>query len=123
MILIKDNHIESVGGIARVMDLLTAAAENLRVKKEIEVKNIDELKTVLKERNIKIDRIMLDNFSLRDLNKLKKIDFGNIEIEVSGGINERNIGKYGKMKNIDFISIGTLTHSAKALDISLNFIT
>ena len=71
----------------------------------------------------KIDRIMLDNFSVKNVIEASSLNKGKYEIEISGGVNESNIRKYKNIQNVNFISVGSLTHSSKALDISLNFIT
>ncbi len=123
MILIKDNHIEANGGIENTLEILKRNKKNVKLKVEMEVKNLAELKVVLlKGKNI-IDRVMLDNFNVKDIKKAIEIVRGKFEIEISGGINEKNISKYGAYDGIDFISIGSLTHSYKSLDIALNFIT
>lgn len=123
MVLIKDNHIEASGGIENVLEKLRRSRFRSGKKVEIEVKNFIELQTVCKKGKGLVDRIMLDNFSDSDLKKLNSVYSGGMEIEISGGVNEKNISKYGKIKNIDYISIGRLTHSVRSLDIALNFIT
>jgi nicotinate-nucleotide pyrophosphorylase (carboxylating) len=90
-------------------------------KVEIEVKNIEELKEVLK---FSVDRVMLDNFSPQNVKRA--VDLLNNyaekekkpEVEISGGIHEDNIQEYC-VDGVDFISIGALTHSVKSLDMSL----
>ncbi|HMS34038.1 MAG TPA: carboxylating nicotinate-nucleotide diphosphorylase [Ignavibacteria bacterium] len=123
MILIKDNHIEANGGISKTLEILNKMKDRIKVKVEIEVKNIKELSIVISKGENIIDRIMLDNFSLKDLKKAIVLNAGKFELEVSGGIDLFNINKYSSLKGIDFISIGALTHSVKSLDISFNFIT
>lgn len=123
MILIKDNHIEANGGISKTLEILNKKKDRIKVKVEIEVKNIKELSIVISKGENIIDRIMLDNFSLKDLKKAIVLNAGKFELEVSGGIDLFNINKYSSLKGIDFISIGALTHSVKSLDISFNFIT
>ena len=123
MYLIKDNHIEANGGIKNTIKVLQKNKKNRERKTEIEVKNLKELKIVMANGGNEVDRIMLDNFRPDQILKAVKMNKGKYEIEISGGVNKRNIGKYGKLKGIDFISAGFLTHSPKSLDISLNFIT
>lgn len=123
MYLIKDNHIEANGGIKNTIKVLQKNKKNRKRKTEIEVKNLKELKIVMANGGNEVDRIMLDNFRPDQILKAVKMNKGKYEIEISGGVNKRNIGKYGKIKGIDFISAGFLTHSPKSLDISLNFIT
>lgn len=123
MILIKDNHIEANDGIENTLKILKKKRSNIKIKTEIEVKDLKELAAVVTGGMQLIDRVMLDNFKVSDLRKAIKMNGGLFELEVSGGINESNISQYSKIRGIDFISIGSLTHSVNSMDISLNFIT
>ncbi len=127
MILIKDNHIAAAGSITNaILGAKTIASKSKkRLKIEIECDNHAQ---VLESSALTPDIIMLDNMSPTEIKKcstairkaskdLKK----KIQIEVSGGINLENIKKFSKL-DIDFISIGALTHSAKAVDIGLDII-
>ncbi len=117
-ILIKDNHIKALGGIQEVINKLANLPHYLKV--EIEVKSLEELKILL-ESKAKIDVILLDNFSLEDLKKAKKLiklKKPDLKIEISGGVNLENIEKFKELE-IDYISSGALTHSIKAVDITL----
>lgn len=120
MFLIKDNHIFAAGGIKQAIQLCKEFNRQTgnQFKIEVEVKNLLELKEAIEEG---VDRVMLDNFSLESIKDAVKLVNGKVEIEVSGGVNldtVRDIAECG----VDFISIGVLTHSAKALDISLEII-
>lgn len=121
MILIKDNHIDACGGIPEVLKKLR---KNLKknVKVEIEVRNFKEFLLVKGKGKELVDIIMLDNFSFNNIKKVLNYNNKEFRIEISGGINEKNIIKYTKIKGVDFISLGSLTHSYKSADISLNFI-
>lgn len=123
MILIKDNHIEANGGIEKTLKILKLKKKKIKAKVEIEVKNLEELIQVLENGKGIVNRIMLDNFSIKDVEKAIILNQRKFEIEISGGINESNISKYKGVKGIDYISVGSITHSAKAMDISMNFIT
>ncbi|MEO8664930.1 MAG: carboxylating nicotinate-nucleotide diphosphorylase [Ignavibacteria bacterium] len=123
MILIKDNHIEANGGISKTLDILAARKKKLKQMIEIEVKNIKEFELVVSKGRDIISRVMLDNFRLENVKKAVKLNNNLFEIEISGGINEKNISRYRNIKGIDFISIGSVTHSVNSMDISLNFIT
>ena len=114
MILIKDNHIKTCGSITSALKKALANKPNI----EIEVQSLLQLKEALK---FKIKRIMLDNFTLNNTKKAIKIIrcFPKIEIEVSGGMNLPKLRKFSSL-DIDFISIGSLTHSSKSIDISMN---
>ncbi len=118
MIMLKDNHIDFAGGITKAIEKTHnyLQTNNLNLKIEIEVRNIEELNEVL---NVgKVNRIMLDNFSVTDLKKAVDIINGRYETEASGGINFDNIVSYAQ-SGVDYISVGALTHHISALDISL----
>lgn len=123
MILIKDNHIEANGCIENVLDKLKKIRKKTELKIEIEVKTLNQLKSLLDKGNGLIDIIMLDNFNIANVKNAIILNNGKFKIEISGGININNISKYGDISGIDYISIGSLTHSIKSLDIALNFIT
>lgn len=118
MIMLKDNHIDFAGGIKQAITKTNEylKANNLNLKIEIEVRNFDELDQVLQCGNV--DRIMLDNFTPEDLSKAVKIIDGRYETEASGGINFTTLKTYAQ-SNVDFISVGALTHHISAMDISL----
>jgi len=115
-ILIKDNHIQAAGSI-------TAAIHNARrhthhlLKIEIEVENFAQLKEAL-EANA--DIIMLDNMSVADMAEAVRIVNGRALTEASGNMGEYNLKKVAET-GVNLISIGSLTHSARAMDISLRF--
>lgn len=118
MIMIKDNHVDFSGGIENaIIRTHEYLRENdLDLKIEIEVRNFIELEEVL--RVGKIDRIMLDNFSPPDLKAALAIIGGKYETEASGGITGQNIEAYAET-GVDFISIGSLTHQIRGIDMSL----
>ncbi len=116
MILIKDNHIEAAGSISLAIRKALRNRKGLKI--EVETRNLEEIKQAL---NFKIDRIMLDNFKPGDLKKaVQFIRSKNkkVEIEASGRVNLHNVRKIA-LSGVDYISVGALTHSAKALDLSL----
>ena len=123
MILVKDNHIEANGGIESTLKNLRKVKKSPELKIEVEVKNLFEFEKVLIAGSGVVDIVMLDNFNIQDVKKAIKINRDRFNIEISGGINEKNINKYSKIDGIDYISIGSLTHSIKSIDISLDFIT
>lgn len=118
MILLKDNHVDFAGGIenaiSRCHDYLKAKGKDLKI--EIEVRNLDELKEVMRVGGV--DRIMLDNFSPELTKEAVKIVGGKYEIESSGGITFDTIRDYAE-SGVDFVSVGALTHSVKGLDMSV----
>jgi nicotinate-nucleotide pyrophosphorylase (carboxylating) len=121
MMLIKDNHIEANGGIKGTIAQLKKNKIPEELKIEIEVKSISDLKCVLEEKLA--DIVMLDNFELTDVKKAVNLINGSMKVEISGGVNQHNIAQYRKIKGIDFISVGALTHSVRSLDISLDFVS
>jgi nicotinate-nucleotide pyrophosphorylase (carboxylating) len=118
MILIKDNHVDYAGGIAKAIQManqyLVKTGRSLAI--EIEVRNLEELKEVLKAGNVQ--RIMLDNFALPLLKEAVQLIDGKFITEASGGIVEDNVADYAAC-GVDYISMGALTHSVKSLDLSL----
>jgi len=118
MIMLKDNHIDYAGGITaaiqRTKAFLFSAKKDLKI--EIEVRNTKELEEVLQVGGV--DRIMLDNFSPENLKEALKIIPSTYETEASGGITLENIRAYADT-NVNYISVGALTHSVKSLDLSL----
>jgi nicotinate-nucleotide pyrophosphorylase (carboxylating) len=123
MILIKDNHIEANGGINNVLKIIEKIRNKTELKIEIEVKTLNQLKTVLYKGIGLIDIIMLDNFGINDVKKVIKLNNKKFKLEISGGIKKDNIARYHNIIGVDYISLGCITHSVKSLDIALNFIT
>lgn len=118
MIMIKDNHVDFANGIENAIKATNKYLKenNKDLKIEIEVRNFDELNTVIYVGGV--DRIMLDNFTPSDLKAAVKIINGKYETEASGGITVRTIREYAE-SGVDFISVGALTHHIKSLDLSL----
>jgi len=115
-ILIKDNHIEAVGGIREAVSL--AKSGHHLAKIEVEVENLKELEEAL---DAKADIIMLDNMTIEDMAKAVKITGGRVILEASGNVmldTVRQIAETG----VDMISVGALTHSVTAADISLKIV-
>ena len=117
MILLKDNHVDFAGGIEnailRAKEYLKANGKDLKI--EIEVRNMDELREVLRVGGV--DRIMLDNFSTDLTREAVKLIDHRYETESSGGITIDTIRSYAEC-GVDFVSVGALTHSVKGLDMS-----
>ncbi|MBI5663420.1 MULTISPECIES: carboxylating nicotinate-nucleotide diphosphorylase [Ignavibacterium] len=120
MFLIKDNHIEVAGSITKAVD---ACRKFMRKKKkkfliEVETKNLVEVQEAL---NCKADIIMLDNFEVEEMKKAVLLINGVCKVEASGGVNLSTVKAIAET-GVDYISVGGLTHSVKALDISLEII-
>ena len=117
MILLKDNHVDFCGGIAQALDRCAAyqKAKGLHLKVEIEVRSFDEIRQVMEHGGA--DRIMLDNFSVKDTRKAVEMIGHRFETESSGGITFDTLRDYAEC-GVDYISVGALTHSVKGLDMS-----
>lgn len=118
-ILIKDNHIEAVGSITEALRLSRGGQHLAKI--EVEVENLNDLKEAV-EAGAGI--VMLDNMSIKDMKKAVKIVRGskrNIIIEASGNITLNNVREIAET-GVDLISIGALTHSATAADISMKIV-
>ncbi len=116
MIMLKDNHLDSAGGISvavkRTKQFLKE--HNLDLKIEVETRNLDEVQQAL---DAGVDRIMFDNFTPELCRQGVTLVENRCETEASGGISATNIRNYAET-GVNFISIGSLTHSVTALDIS-----
>lgn len=117
-ILIKDNHIDSCGSIENAIvstkDYLDQ--NNLKIPVYIEVRNKEELDEVIKHNWI--DRIILDNMSPVETKESVSFIQGSFQVESSGNINEKNILEYAEA-GVDFVSMGSITHSASIIDMSI----
>ena len=118
MIMLKDNHIDFAGGIAEAIQQtnLYLEKEKLDLKIEIETRDLNEVKEVLKVGQVR--RIMLDNFSYKDLKTAVQMINGKHETEASGGINLDTVRHYAEC-GVDYVSVGALTHSVHNMDLSL----
>jgi nicotinate-nucleotide pyrophosphorylase (carboxylating) len=122
MVLLKDNHIDFAGGIAQAIgktrEYLQRTGRHLAI--EVEVRSLDDLKTVLRTGGIQ--RIMFDNFNLPATKEAVALVAGRYETESSGGITLENLRAYAEC-GVDFISVGALTHQIKSLDLSLKAVS
>lgn len=118
MIMIKDNHIDFAGGIKQaITNVVNYLAENNKqLKIEIEARSIADIEEIM--RIGKVDRIMLDNFTVEQTKQAVELINGQYETESSGGINYQTIRAYAEC-GVDYVSIGALTHQIKSLDLSL----
>lgn len=114
MILIKDNHIVAAGSLINAIK--TAQSKNkAKLPIEVECKNIAEVKQAL---SLNVPWIMLDNMNLKQIKQAVRLSQGKTKLEVSGGVNLKNVRKIAKT-GVDYISVGAITHSAPHIDISL----
>ena len=115
--MLKDNHVDAGGGITGAVKKLRSKLGHM-AKVELEVRNLDELKEAL---SVDVDVIMLDNMDNETMKKAVEITNGKALLEASGGITEETIRGVAET-GVDIISIGALTHSVKAFDISLKIV-
>lgn len=113
-ILIKDNHIKAAGGITKALQLLNKTSPHF-LAVEVEVETLDELQEAL---SFNVPSILLDNMSTEDMAEAVRITNGRAKLEASGNMTLERL-KEVAATGVDYISAGSLTHSVKALDISL----
>jgi len=113
-VLIKDNHIEAAGSISNAINYVRNNITQNK-KLEIEVKNLEEVEEAI---NNKPDIIMLDNMSFETIKKSVSLINGKSKIEISGGITYEKLAEISRT-GADYVSVGALTHSAPAVDISM----
>jgi nicotinate-nucleotide pyrophosphorylase (carboxylating) len=113
--LIKDNHIMAAGSISDAFNAIKKMYPDKSI--EIEVDSIDQLKEAI---TLKPDLILLDNMSTDQCSEAVSITNGLVKLEASGGITITNAKAYAAT-GVDYLAIGSLTHSAPALDIGLDF--
>ena len=117
-VLIKDNHIAAAGGIKEaVRRAREGAPHTLRI--EVEVENLDELDEAI---SAGADIVLLDNFQLDMLRSAAAIGKGRVTLEASGGVSLETVRAIAET-GVDFVSCGALTHSARAIDLTMEFST
>lgn len=117
-VMIKDNHIVAAGSITRAVELARKSIPHT-VKIEVEAENLEMVAEAL---NAGADIILLDNMSIDMMRAAVELVQGRALTEASGGINEDTIAQVAAT-GVDMISVGAITHSAPALDISLDLLT
>src|ERR1700730_4043259 len=113
MVLIKDNHIDYAGSLTRAVEGARAGGHDLEI--EIEARTIEEVQAALA---LGVERILLDNMSIADLLRAVGLCAGQATLEASGNVTLTNVREIAET-GVDFISVGALTHSGKAFDVSL----
>ena len=116
-VLIKDNHIKASGGILQAVKKVKKNYNN-SIQIEVETTTLTEVREAMEAKS---DIIMLDNMSMDDIKEAVSIIDGRARIEVSGLISIDQLDSLSKI-DIDYVSIGAITHSSKASDISMNFL-
>ena len=123
MILIKDNHVDYAGSMTAALAGVQAYFESGEplVPVVVEVRSMSELNEALaasEAEGLKLERLLLDNFSPAQVKEAVAHVAGRLPLEASGGIDLSNLRAYGEA-GVDFVSMGALTHSVKSLDLSL----
>ena len=117
-VLIKDNHIAAVGGVREAVQRARQGVSHT-LKVEVEVETLHDLEAAIEAG---ADVILLDNFSPEDLKAAVALTAGRCLLEASGGVTLDRIRAIAET-GVDFVSCGALTHSARAIDISMEFVT
>jgi nicotinate-nucleotide pyrophosphorylase (carboxylating) len=117
MVLIKDNHIDYAGSLSNAVASARAQARNFEI--EVETRTIADVQVAL---DLGVERILLDNMKLSDLNKAVALNSGRAKLEASGNVTLDNVRAIAET-GVDYISVGALTHSAKTFDVSLLLVT
>ncbi|MFN4884717.1 MAG: carboxylating nicotinate-nucleotide diphosphorylase [Bacteroidota bacterium] len=118
MILVKDNHVDFCGDMRSTIEQIRRhiSENNLQIPVEIEARTLEDVQLIL-DSQIAF-RVLLDNFTVNQIQEAVKLVNGQIQTEASGGINESNFVAYAET-GVDFISMGALTHQIQSLDLSL----
>ncbi|GAB5432880.1 carboxylating nicotinate-nucleotide diphosphorylase [Rhodobacteraceae bacterium R_SAG7] len=116
-ILIKDNHIAAAGGIRAVLDATKAHASHMMAV-EIEVDTLDQLREVLEVGGASV--VLLDNMTPAELREAVEINAGRLALEASGNVKRDTVAEIAAT-GVDYISSGALTHSARTVDLGLDF--
>jgi nicotinate-nucleotide pyrophosphorylase (carboxylating) len=114
-ILVKENHIAAAGSIASAV--AQARRVNAKALLEVEVENLTQLREALDAR---VDRVLLDNFSLEQMREAVKVTSGRTELEASGNMSLETLRAVAET-GVDFISVGALTKHVRAVDLSMRF--
>ena len=112
--LIKDNHVEAVGGVSKAFERVRTLYPQIEI--EVEVDSLDQLKELLLH---KPDLVLLDNMSVDECRQAVALVDGRCKLEASGGLSLGNAKAYAQT-GVDFLAVGALTHSAPVLDIGLD---
>lgn len=112
--LIKDNHVEAIGGVSKAFERVRKLYPQIEI--EVEVDSLDQLREILVH---KPDLVLLDNMSADECRQAVAIVAGRCKLEASGGLSLENAKAYAQT-GVDYLAVGALTHSAPVLDIGLD---
>ncbi|MFN2513472.1 MAG: carboxylating nicotinate-nucleotide diphosphorylase, partial [Pyrinomonadaceae bacterium] len=115
MVLIKDNHIDFAGSMAAAVERVQEAGTRLEI--EVEARTLEHVKEAL---DLGVERILLDNMSLEVMSEAVALNNGRAKLEASGNVALENVRQIAET-GVDFISVGSLTHSARVFDVSLKW--
>ncbi|MCM3904349.1 MAG: carboxylating nicotinate-nucleotide diphosphorylase [Pyrinomonadaceae bacterium] len=115
MVLIKDNHIDFAGSIAAAVERVRGSRTNLVI--EVEARTLEHVKEAL---DLGVERIMLDNMALEVVREAVALNAGRAKLEASGNVTLENVRQIAET-GVDYISVGSLTHSARVFDVSLKW--
>jgi len=118
MVLIKDNHIAAAGGITEAVARVRKGDERKRCI-EVEVRTLGELREAV---GLDVDRILLDNMTPDEMRAAVRLTGGRVPLEASGNVTLENVAAVAAT-GVDYISVGMLTHSVRALDVSLTVVS
>ena len=113
MILIKDNHIDYAGTLARAVELARASGTQLEI--EVEARSLENVKDAI---DLGVPRILLDNMTVEMMTEAVRLTAGRAQLEASGNVTLASVRQIAET-GVDFISVGELTHSARVFDFSL----
>jgi nicotinate-nucleotide pyrophosphorylase (carboxylating) len=116
MILIKDNHVDFAGSIPDAVHLARIGAGRLQL--EVEARTLEHVREAL---DLGVERIMLDNMPPEMMAEAVRLSGGKAQLEASGNVSLENVRRIAET-GVDFISVGALTHSAKVLDLSFDYL-
>lgn len=117
MVLVKDNHLAAQGGLsgfAHVIKKLRLERADMRI--EVEADHLEQVRTFLEIDGV--DTILLDNMKVAEMREAVALGKGKVKFEASGGVTLKNVRQIAGT-GVDYISVGALSHSAKAIDLSL----
>ncbi len=115
MVMIKDNHVDAARGITAAVETVRRSTIARGLLIEVEVRTLDELREVLP---LGVDRVLLDNMTLDEMREAVVLTAGRVPLEASGNMSLERVAAVAAT-GVDFISVGALTHSAPALDLSM----
>jgi nicotinate-nucleotide pyrophosphorylase (carboxylating) len=116
MAMIKDNHIDCAGSIRNAVNIIKEKKPNVAI--EVEARTLNDVKELI---DLDVNMIMLDNFELANIYKAVDIVKGRVLLEASGGVTLDTVRDIA-LTGVNFISVGELTHSVKALDLSMKVV-